>query len=510
MQGISIIVVIISIILTAFPSIAVAGKLLLWGMVFIQIFRQQFSDTEWKFNTSNIYLIFLLLAWMLIRAQNVFGLQNFMMFALLMFCYISSFKFKTISRIWLNIIFVFVVVCSLVFQVIGENYINGNIGALITLILSALMYIYFPKRRVSIIILALITIIMYGSRSVILSFGLSLMVIFCVTRLKIKLGFIMAALTITIGATIYTYWDLMMSADFNAMIFEKTGKNFQSGRNLIWGAIFDYMKGVIDYCCQDKKVYDEISNQRLVSGVNCDGENAFAEFLATKKSYKKTDGMNFYQYVQSFSPEENITPQKAHEVALEFAERAWTGYEVLVATHCDVQHTHSHFVINSVSFENGKKLRQNPNTLNPLRALSDEICRQHNLSTLESYSKNGIKISTREYRTAVKGQSWKFKLMNDIDKAMNISGSKEDFINAMSIMGYSVTWTDDRKYITYQCPNKMKCRDIKLHNEKYLKGSMENEFRYRQEQYFRKSQTEEQQLTDGDRTTIGRKMDHSQ
>ncbi|MGN0558758.1 MAG: relaxase/mobilization nuclease domain-containing protein [Acutalibacteraceae bacterium] len=264
------------------------------------------------------------------------------------------------------------------------------------------------------------------------------------------------------------------------------------------------MKGVIDYCCQDKKVYDEISNQRLVSGINCDGENTFLEFLATKKSYKKTDGMNFYQYVQSFSPEENITPQQAHEVALEFAEKAWTGYEVLVATHCDAQHIHSHFVINSVSFENGKKLRQNPNTLKSLRALSDEICRQHNLSTLEPYNKDGMKISTREYRTAVNGQSWKFKLMNNIDKAMNISGSKEDFINAMSIMGYSVIWTDDRKYITYQCPNKMKCRDIKLHNDKYLKGSMENEFRYRQEQYFGKSQTEEQQLTDGDRTTIGR------
>lgn len=264
------------------------------------------------------------------------------------------------------------------------------------------------------------------------------------------------------------------------------------------------MKGVIDYCCQDKKVYDKISNQRLVSGVNCDGENAFAEFLTTKKSYKKTDGMNFYQYVQSFSPEENITPQKAHEVALEFAEKAWREYEVLVATHCDAQHIHSHFVINSVSFENGKKLRQNPNTLKSLRALSDEICRHHNLSTLEPYNKDGMKISTREYRTAVKGQSWKFKLMNDIDKAMNISGSKEDFINAMSIMGYFVIWTDDRKYITYKCPNKMKCRDIKLHNDKYLKGSMENEFRYRQEQYFGKPQAEEQQLADSDRVTIGR------
>ena len=264
------------------------------------------------------------------------------------------------------------------------------------------------------------------------------------------------------------------------------------------------MKGVIDYCCQDEKVYDEISNQRLVSGINCDGESAFKEFMATKKSYGKTDRMNFYQYVQSFSPDENITPQQAHEVALEFAEKAWTGYEVLVATHCDAQHIHSHFVINSVSFENGKKLRQNPNTLKSLRVLSDEICRQHNLSTLEPYSKDGMKISTREYRTAVKGQSWKFKLMNDIDKAMNISGSKEDFINAMSIMGYSITWTDDRKYITYQCPSKMKCRDIKLHNDKYLKGSMENEFRYRQEQYFGKSKTEEQQFIDGDRVTIGR------
>lgn len=264
------------------------------------------------------------------------------------------------------------------------------------------------------------------------------------------------------------------------------------------------MKGVIDYCCQDKKVYDEISNQRLVIGINCDGENAFKEFMATKKSYGKTDGMNFYQYVQSFSPEENITPHQAHEIAIEFAEKAWTGYEVLVATHCDAQHIHSHFVINSVSFENGKKLRQNPNTLKSLRALSDEICRHHNLSTLEPYSKDGMKISTREYRTAVKGQSWKFKLMNDIDKAMNISGSKEDFINTMSIMGYSVTWTDDRKYITYQCPNKMKCRDIKLHNDKYLKGSMENEFRYRQEQYFGKPQAEEQQLTYCDRTALRR------
>ena len=82
------------------------------------------------------------------------------------------------------------------------------------------------------------------------------------------------------------------------------------------------MKGVIDYCCQDKKVYDEISNQRLISGINCDGENAFKEFMATKKSYGKTDGMNFYQYIQSFSPDENITREQICKIIVEYCKYA--------------------------------------------------------------------------------------------------------------------------------------------------------------------------------------------
>ena len=79
------------------------------------------------------------------------------------------------------------------------------------------------------------------------------------------------------------------------------------------------MKGVIDYCTQDKKVFDRQSGRSLVGGVNCNGKNAFTEFMATKGAYKKTDGINFYQYVQSFSPDESVTAEKAHEVALEFA-----------------------------------------------------------------------------------------------------------------------------------------------------------------------------------------------
>ena len=63
--------------------------------------------------------------------------------------------------------------------------------------------------------------------------------------------------------------------------------------------------------------------------------NSILEFEATKAAHGKMDGINFYQYVQSFKPTENITPRQAHEIAKEFAVRAWPGAEVLVATHCD-------------------------------------------------------------------------------------------------------------------------------------------------------------------------------
>ena len=241
------------------------------------------------------------------------------------------------------------------------------------------------------------------------------------------------------------------------------------------------MKAMIEYCLQQKKVADEDSGRRLVSGVNCNGENAFTEFMATKTAHHKKGGMNFYHYVQSFSPNENISAEQVNKIGLEFAEKAWPGHEVLVTTHTDVAHLHNHFVINSVHYENGRKLRQSPGTLTKLRSLSDGICQQHGLSVLEPYKKDGANISSREYRAAAKGDSWKFKLMSDIDFVMNRSGSRADFMREMQRLGYKVTWTDERKYITFTCPNGMKCRDIRLHDEKYLKEGLEYEFTIRKQ-----------------------------
>ena len=240
------------------------------------------------------------------------------------------------------------------------------------------------------------------------------------------------------------------------------------------------MRAVINYCMQEYKTFDKQTKRNLIGGVNCDGANSFLEFMATKKIYGKDNGFFFYHYAQSFSPKEKITPEQAHEIALEFAEKAWSGHEVLVTTHCDREHIHSHFVINSVGFESGKKLRQSPSTLKQLRKLSDEICIAHGFSVLQPYQGGKNSMSSREYRARLRGNSWKEKLANDIDKAMEFSGSKDEFIRNMSILGYHMTWTDTRKNITFQCPNGKKCCDDKLHDNKYLKESIERELLQRE------------------------------
>ncbi len=241
------------------------------------------------------------------------------------------------------------------------------------------------------------------------------------------------------------------------------------------------MRGLINYCLQKEKTFDVNSERKLITGINCIGENAYAEFMTTKAVYHKETGVNFYHFSQSFSPEEKITPEQVHEVGIEFAKRAWPGHEVLVCTHMDEPHLHSNFVVNSVNFGNGSKIHFTPNSIKVLRDLSDEICISHGFSVLPPYQKGGRSISTREYRAAEKGQSWKFRLMSDIQESMKYSGNRDQFTKEMAKRGYQIRWTDERKYITFTCPNGKLCRDIKLHDDKFLKEMIENEYKIREQ-----------------------------
>ena len=157
------------------------------------------------------------------------------------------------------------------------------------------------------------------------------------------------------------------------------------------------LHGAITYCCRPAKV--AYQGRSLISGVNCVPQAALLEFMNTKRQYGSTDGRMYYHMVQSFRPDDPVTPEMAHEIALKLAEHI-PGYEIIVATHTDREHLHSHFVINSVSFETGLKYHSNEESLMALRRASDELCLQYGLSVVKPKKKQKKErtMSDREYR----------------------------------------------------------------------------------------------------------------
>ena len=240
-------------------------------------------------------------------------------------------------------------------------------------------------------------------------------------------------------------------------------------------------KKLLGYVSREKKT--KLEDRRFVSGVNCSPESAFEEMLLTKQANGKTGGRLYYHLVQSFPKGYDIKPELAHKIALEFTERAFKDYECVVATHIDREHIHSHIVSNSVSFQTGNKYHSNLNDVRELMKLSDEICKQHGVAVLDKpdFKKDGQKeiLGDKEYRSAVRGESFKFMLMNVITDCMKQAKSKKQFIALMKCKGYDVRWEQQRKYITYTTPTGKKCRCNKLHEKKYTKEEMEYEFKIR-------------------------------
>ena len=236
------------------------------------------------------------------------------------------------------------------------------------------------------------------------------------------------------------------------------------------------LHGTLAYCCREAKINHE--GQRLITGINCVPQFALQEFMNTKRLHKQTDGRMFYHMVQSFPKGEAITPETAHEIAIKLAETI-PGFEIVVATHCDADHVHSHFVINSVNYETGMKYHSDQQSIHALWDASDQLCLQYGLSVIKRKQNEEHRMNDREYRAYMRGNSWKMALEIAIEDCMTLAYNREHFMQLMEWRGYEVTWSDTRKNITYTTPQGYKCRDRKLNGRKYLKEEMEYEFKLR-------------------------------
>ena len=212
---------------------------------------------------------------------------------------------------------------------------------------------------------------------------------------------------------------------------------------------------VINYVCNKEKTTD-----KLISGKDCMPESCEYEFAEVKKAFGKTDGRTYYHMIQSFSPDDSITPEQAHEIGLQMAE-LFEGYQVLVVTHTNKAHTHNHLVINSVNFENGKKLTISNQELERIKNYSNSICLQNGWDVTEAKTRRN------------KNPKWKQIIIEDALTAMAESYSMDEYILKLKELGIYVSYNPDYKYMTYSDAEGHKCRDAKLFDERLLKKNLE-------------------------------------
>nr|WP_307756838.1 relaxase/mobilization nuclease domain-containing protein [uncultured Christensenella sp.] len=241
----------------------------------------------------------------------------------------------------------------------------------------------------------------------------------------------------------------------------------------------------------------EKTERRLVGGYNCNLATAIDDMKATKRAWRKTGGRQYKHFIQSFPKEENITVEEANQIAYELITRSpmFCGYEVCFATHKDKDHIHTHWIVNSVSFEHGYKFRYSKAKLQELKDLSDRIVREHGKSICQKNSEiTAFDMGTyKAIEKAVQGtyQSWVFDTMKAIVKAKSTALSRQVFIQNMEEQGFEVQWTDRRKYIVFIDKDGHKIRDRRLSKifkidiskeglENDLRGSIEETGRKRE------------------------------
>lgn len=198
-----------------------------------------------------------------------------------------------------------------------------------------------------------------------------------------------------------------------------------------------HLQNALDYITDNEKTeYGRYLDSFRCGVYNAKDDFALVKNMAREVHYSADSGRNEIQawhITQSFSPEDNITPEKALELGMEFMKLKYPNYQYVIATHVDKGHIHNHIILNSVDFAKHRKLHTNIKNYYEMREVSDDICRRNNLSVIEKDSKSKT-----------------MQLKTDIDENIEKADSYNDFIGLMEDKGYIIKFTRDGKYISFK------------------------------------------------------------
>lgn len=241
---------------------------------------------------------------------------------------------------------------------------------------------------------------------------------------------------------------------------EKTKNNYNEYE-------FNNINQVINYATNP----DKTEKQFYTTGINCEVKNAVKQMQFVKTIYGKENGILAFHAYQSFN-EGEVTPEIAHEIGVKLAnEMRGDRFQVVVSTHLNTEHFHNHFVINSVSFKDGKKYYSNLINTALLRKTSDEICEEYGLSVLkEKTCKSGINFENFYKKSMRDSDYYKFG-KEDIDYAIKHSYTLKQFQQMLVSMGYNYYYRADKLSVRRE-PHKRNIRVERAFGEEYSLGNI--------------------------------------
>lgn len=225
--------------------------------------------------------------------------------------------------------------------------------------------------------------------------------------------------------------------------------------------IFQGLRDVLNYTAQDSKT----EKQFYVTGINCDPATACKQMSGTKLQFQKTDGILAFHGYQSFAPGE-ATPESAHAIGVKLAQELWGDrFEIVVSTHLDKRHLHNHFVLNSVSFMDGKRYYDNKATYALMRQASDRLCWEYSLSVIQNPQKGKAKHYAEWKAEQESKPTWRGLIREDVDKAIFASMTFTQFIASLRKQGYEVK--TGVKYMAVRPPGKERFVRLKTLGDDY-------------------------------------------
>lgn len=227
------------------------------------------------------------------------------------------------------------------------------------------------------------------------------------------------------------------------------------------------------YITNPAKIYE-------VSRINCSGSNSntLEQFRLLRLAFNQNKGIIAHHFIQSFSPNDNITPETVHRFGVEYVKQCFPNYQVVVSTHIDKEHLHNHIIVNSCNMITGKKFYDNKESMKINRDISDKLCRKYGVSVISTQSEFKP-IDQTTMQLALKQKSWKIQLLSDLDDAKEKCRSKSEFISFFKSRNYEIRY---EKHITIRKIGEKKAIRVdtlaKQFGNQYTKAELEKAMGY--------------------------------